>query len=1082
MTGLWRTLLLSGAVATLGAGAVAIATASCSQTTTNAPLVTFQRAQRVDVVCLQVFTPPDVNGNQLSIVPPLPVRQEECAPVPPNVNGSALPYHLFALVTQTARGEVAVVDLTAGNVIDLDRSTPGINFIPVGALPTDIAVTPDAQMFFVAAAEVNKPAIYAIPSTRVLGDSQWPATAGDAGLPPVTLASWPSCSLPAAPGPIAVIPTKDDATDAGGTGTGDAGIGADGGNFAQVPIGHYVLTVVLPGDDRTPARVLTIDPAPLLKGAQIEVDAGGSVVAPGSLVPCPILASLTLGGAPASAAPVGPAWDDGIRYDAGAGTAFDPFTREPMPAARCSALDAGGDAGGDGGAGPAVTGLPHASAAVTADRILYVADDVVPVIHRIDLSVAGGPRELLPLRATSQTNPARVVAVGGLAISPPTRDYRRYLYAIDRKDSPASLMVFDVTDPATSPLVPLVRPHGELNPFEAPDRLAFNSPVATIAFVRHDYPLAQNANGGVVGAVQTGLLCNPNPNAGLDQGPFTDPGANYRATLNNLSQLLGPQRLRGIFAFATLSNGTVETIDVDDWDGPCRRPDPMSGFTSDTAPPEPAPTSANDLDPYHAPVADAGSTSGDPTTTEGYFPVSAPNRPRSFYYLRSDPTTGIHIPNLPTPPQLSDNTGGLIPATGPNSQVNPILLPTATKLADPYADTVTDFDTTPNVRFAYEDPETQIDQNWTVTYEGTLPTYTGMELGVQTFDGFATLTLGVPGNSADASAFGEGHLCRRGVEDLDVGAARARQILSPAPAPYPDPPNQTPAYAPLGLEQRLVDYIQLSDELLNPVDPYWTEDNDCWQWDPPATVNPGDRYNACFSTFGFSTDQNPTRDFPVLEAFDDHFVIGTFFTTPGLPGRQAASVARLESDPKRQSARALKQLKCCFHNQIAVNNMRAGGEWLAVGSSVGLLHHVTTDPATGRCVPSCEQRLVLLNSRSVAILPRDGGRALPAVFPDRNSPLAMRNPSFSYFMVSGTSGRAGGPPVEQLPARDSQWAFSTSGQFTPQTINIAASTTVVSPQSMLFIDSLGQLAVVDGASQGLVLIDLDQLIIVHNYF
>ena len=62
--------------------------------------------------------------------------------------------------------------LEPGTVVDLDHSTPGINFLPVGALPTDVAVAPDGMMTFVAAAEVNKPAVYGVPSYRLLGDSQ----------------------------------------------------------------------------------------------------------------------------------------------------------------------------------------------------------------------------------------------------------------------------------------------------------------------------------------------------------------------------------------------------------------------------------------------------------------------------------------------------------------------------------------------------------------------------------------------------------------------------------------------------------------------------------------------------------------------------------------------------------------------------------------------------------------------------------------------------------------------------------------------------------------------------------------------
>ncbi|MGH7296039.1 MAG: hypothetical protein ACRELB_13945, partial [Polyangiaceae bacterium] len=146
----------------LGAGVVALASAigalsaSCSQTPVNIPVRTFELAQRMDVVCVHVN---DDSGNALP-GPPQPVPENQCAQVGVNVNGAALPYHLFAAVTQLGRGELAVVDLTAGWVVDEDRSTPGINFIPVGRIPTDVVVAPDAQMTFVASADPSKPAIY----------------------------------------------------------------------------------------------------------------------------------------------------------------------------------------------------------------------------------------------------------------------------------------------------------------------------------------------------------------------------------------------------------------------------------------------------------------------------------------------------------------------------------------------------------------------------------------------------------------------------------------------------------------------------------------------------------------------------------------------------------------------------------------------------------------------------------------------------------------------------------------------------------------------------------------------------------
>jgi hypothetical protein len=59
------------------------------------------------------------------------------------------------------------------------------------------------------------------------------------------------------------------------------------------------------------------------------------------------------------------------------------------------------------------------------------------------------------------------------------------------------------------------------------------------------------------------------------------------------------------------------------------------------------------------------------------------------------------------------------------------------------------------------------------------------------------------------------------------------------------------------------------------------------------------------------------------------------------------------------------------------------------------------------------------------------------------------------------------------------WKFSTRGQLLPVSINLAATTTSLSPQSMKFIDTFGQLAVIDGESQGLIIIDLGVIAEVH---
>jgi hypothetical protein len=121
-------------------------------------------------------------------------------------------------------------------------------------------------------------------------------------------------------------------------------------------------------------------------------------------------------------------------------------------------------------------------------------------------------------------------------------------------------------------------------------------------------------------------------------------------------------------------------------------------------------------------------------------------------------------------------------------------------------------------------------------------------------------------------------------------------------------------------------------------------------------------------------------------------------------------------------------------------------------------------------VQSTDPRLALLNARAPEI-PRTLTQP-----PVRTSPLAMRNPMFSFLMWAGTNPLEGDFTSSE---RNLIWKFSTRGQFTPQTLALAANNVAVSPQSMRFIETLGQLAVVDGASQGLILVDLNSVAFAH---
>lgn len=1044
-------LLLGLLPAALAVASVSGGLASCSQTPPEVPVRTFERAQRLDVVCLEVYDPVTFAPQR-----PKPLSPEACSPTPATADGASFLRQLFAVVTQSTRGEVAVVNLSSGKLVDQKRAIPGVNFVPVGALPSDIVAAPDGQMVFVGSTEVNKPAIYGVPSRRLIGDVP--------GFPDdpegeADLRSWPVCALPQNPGALAVVPRAEAPSTAG-----DAGA-ADAGTTGTSPA--YDLVAVLPGDRRNSAKIVTIDPRPFLRGAKIEGVSAGDELAPGALQPCPITAAIELAGPDALPATftAGATWQDGVPYvDGGVDLTCD----RPAPSAACGpkpccdvaaqpTLPQGADAGivtaesTDGGAEGACepSSTPDASAEpldvgpldpprlvsiARADRILYVADENVPFVHVVDLS-AGAPRELPPLLATSLLDPSRPVSVGSLAVSPPTRDYKRFLYAVDKRDG--SIIVYDVTDPNATERTPLRRPNPELDPFQPPDRIAFPSPVVAVTFARHDFPLSTIDNTPQPNA-RSGLLCNPNPN--LDARPSADEGFYYRAGAPEQSVALGPQRLRGVFAFAATASGEVSIIDVDDWDAPCRRPVHLDGTFGDSSDPNaPPPFGAlaaaqaslgpSDIDPYHAPVASTNAATGASSVTdEVFFPVSIPHRPRSFYLLTDDPTSGRHAPFMPGPPQVS-LSGVPLPLTGQDSEKTPRIA----------------------FSFAHDSAHVHVDQDWTITYEGILP---GDGLGtISTTDGYASIVLSQP----------QASFCTKGIEDWDQGRARAAAINAEL--------LQSGVAPASGLDRRIVDYVQLTEDLLDPSDPYWGLPDDPGQCWAPELATAKQRYDACNVMFGQAADQNPTRDFPILEAYDDKLVVGRFYAADG----ETREV--VYKDPS--NAPELKLMACCFHQQARFR-VRTGGVWSAVGSApggnpgIGFLNHGTVDER-GRCVSSCDPRESLLNGRVPAV-PATGKPA------SRDGALVMRNPMFSVRIDDGyvvdpslQNGTARVPPGARpiAPTRDTVYVFGTRGAFTPFSLNVGQTTTSVNLQSIRYVDALGQVAVVDAASQGLVLIDLD---------
>ena len=943
---------------------------SCQQTPTNAPLRTFDRAQKMDLVCLRIY---DDNGNAIV---PVPQQVSACGPVSFDTYGkptTGSAFHLYALVTQSLRGEIAVADLTGGFVVDQNHAVPGVNFLQVGTLPTDVASSPDGAVSFVSSADPFKPAIFALPSTRILGD----ALGTDE---PTTLGTWPVCQLPQKPGPLTVVPRS-------------------GGGFD--------LAVVLPGDGASSAKLVTMRAAAFLDAKDAQY------LTPGQLKPCPISSVIELSDTTPSQWSPGDAWPDGVPW-----TKVD--TTKSLPHGTC--------------APPAAAPLPlspaygahaHASWMVRDGGWLFIADDGLPLVHVIDMT-KGAPVEIAPYLATSIANPSRPVSVSQLAISPPTHDGKRFLYALDQREG--SVIVYDATDPATASRSPLTRAHPELD-FQLPDRISFASPVAAMGFARHDYPLTLTLADGSNNPSQvarSGLLCNPNPKvtaSTLVTATDEQLGAAYRRGGGGPAPDLGPDRLRGVFAFLTLANGQMVTVDIDDWDAPCRRPATLPAGGELAVAQDPS-----DTDPYGAP-------NGVGTSDEGFFPVSAPHQARSKLFLSNDSATGQNLPTIVGTPQLLKGTQPISESARATAGYPSLTLALST-----------------------DDPTVHQDQDWTITYEAPLPAFDGLAAAVTDGGNWSSLVLDQPA----------GRFCSRGVHDLRVSQQRvAAAALETTGQPGPQ------------ASQRVVDYVQIADDLLPPSDPYWALNNDdgssfeCWRLPDPygELKTPAKRYDTCNAQFGAAGDQSPRRDFPVLEAYDGRLVVGRWsYLDEKNPTPQSRVVAGRSSDAFTTAT--MKLARCCFHNQIRMR-VRTGSQWLAIGSQTGYLHHLRPDPSTGACVQSCATRDALMNSRALEAI----GAGL-----QRDSALALRNPILSLALAGKAPTMADLAKRYTYADRDLVWKLSTRGKYSVHFYNLAANSTAVSPQSMRYVDPLGQMAIVDGSLLGLVLYDLNALTVAKTYY
>jgi hypothetical protein len=955
--------------------------AGCTQQSTTVPVRSLERSGAASFVCLRSNS---INepGTQLDscFTPATPLAINDYLSGP----------HVIALVTQTTRGEVAVIDVTAQTVLDADPTVPGYNFLPVGSLPTDIVSTPGGNATFVAIGDPLRPGIFAIPSARLPGQLQSQKS---------TLASWPACSLGnTVPTKLTIVADKTGAhpgrCDASQPSTPPMP-GFDLSNEMSV-LGRLKILATLPEN----GTVVVIDAQELLART------------PGSFDPCPIEGTIQL-----HAVPPGAPDDAGTGGQAADAGAMEAGTSEASVADAAPVADAGVDAE----AGPPVdpstcsgrvvaSPLPTTNShpqemALADDGRVFVSDDQASVIHVLDATDPCNITEKAPLLPFSAADPSRTVVTGSLAVSPLLTDQKRFVYAVDARGG-GNVMVFDVSADSTTRR-PILRPDVDVNPFEPPDRISFSSAVQGLVFVTRELPKFTTPGG----ALPRAIMCNP---AATDA---SDPAFVYRP-INFTTDGAYPRNLRGTFAFAALEGGRIAVVDVEDYDGACRRPavtdDKVLGSQCGGQP-------IQKISATMPLVSASGENSCN---------IVERHRLRSNVFFANATNAGRNAPAMQTTPVLYDKAGTLLSTdpTRPESATRPRLLgPSLAKQTLDTRDmlaTVTSGAGTPDdasdpdlnsdpskstrnwVTFDLREPRVHANQTWFVTYEGVLPPFVGRRGRFQCLtDKKATECEEGPNPSSFVLFDSSVGFCDQGVQGV---ALATEQRMSPASG----------------------DIVQVLEPLPDPADPYW------------ATVAGVCDPNTCERDYGTPDAPGPGRDFSVDTSYEDRLV--------------------LQPNPQ---IRAGAPLACCFPYPLAYT-IRAGKQWLVSGSSTGYQHHIIPDPtaanpSTARCIFSCDHNLALRNSRAYALA---RGSAIPIYDPPGTG--VFQNPQIRFVLWAPQKSDA-------VVDRDTFFTFIETGGFVA--LDVGLSTLPVMVQSVQFIRGIDQLALPDAVSQGLMLFDVGAL-------
>jgi hypothetical protein len=539
-----------------------VAAAGCNNNTGTAISYAFRRPERLDFACLgqyaNVGVNPALNGtwkvlpracctafepSNYTLDPNLRDPDQVLAEGDTCFGTGEQPVQpaLHALVTQSARGEVAAVDLRANRVLDSDRQVPGFTFLDTGGLPTAIVVPPfkphvadqrqGPNFFYIASAEDQS--VRAIPTCRFRGGARCgpdrePANANDPAY-----ASRLRVPLPGAPH--------------------DMILGPDQALWVSIPR-------ALLADGSEVGAIMRV----ALPEASVTADAF-------ALDPTTRLPSAEWFGVPAMAdVPLAEPVIDGVDYRTscglGVGYASTSFTLPIAP--RAEVQD---------GAQPTRLRYDEDSG------LLLAGDRVSPGVHvfRLDetrgvLTALGALPTGQPLREFTLTPPVPSSAVSGqglLAFRAAPEDEasetKRYLYGID--DSEGTVAVFDFAEAADGSLprlTPLLAPVPDLSVMRYADRMALPTPAQTLeiidtrsqsSYVCGEEPIAD------LRAEKAQIAGLPRPLSEADARRSRRVDARISVYDNAASD-----QLRGVFLSVVSTAGRLSIVDVHDLDNACR--------------------------------------------------------------------------------------------------------------------------------------------------------------------------------------------------------------------------------------------------------------------------------------------------------------------------------------------------------------------------------------------------------------------------------------------------------------------------------------------------------------------------------